>query len=88
MTDWIGTFLPEILGETSPELAIKLAYDYGRDVRQGGAAADELARLLGQRIDLPFKDSPLLRYVRIGFSAGFEGEALPRRRHIDESSGK
>lgn len=73
----------EIDGNTSPELAIKIAYDSARRMRNGGADPDTLPNLLKEFVEDPYRTSTLLTYIRAGFCAGFRCEGLPWRRQID-----
>ena len=82
--DWVGTLTVEILKGTSPELAIKIAYDFGRSLRLKGQDGDDLPELLEQWVLVPFGDSPLLRYIHAGFIAGHGLKPLPWKRQIDE----
>src|SRR5205085_6136785 len=82
--DWVGTLTVEILKGTSPELAIKIAYDFGRGLRMKGGEEEDLPRLLETWVAAPFKDSPLLPYIRAGFVAGHGFKSLPWRRQIEQ----
>ena len=68
---------------TSPELAIKIAYDFGRNLRARGAEPDVYDQLESECVDQPYSGNPLLKYIRAGFKAGFNYEGLPWRRQID-----
>ena len=68
---------------TSPEMAIKLAYDFARGLRGKGAAESDFAEHLQGLVETPYADSPLLLYVRAGFTAGYFYEMLPWRRQIE-----
>ena len=81
--DWVGTLTVEILKETSPELAIKIAYDFAKGLRVKGAQDEGLSALLVEWVKQPFAESPLLPYIRAGFTAGFNSGALPWRRQIE-----
>jgi hypothetical protein len=78
----IGTTLnDEILKETSPELAIKVAYDFGRKLaRQDVLDVDDA---LADHVDPSFRGTSLYIYVRAGFISGLSGTALPWRRDIE-----
>ena len=71
------------LAVTSPELAIKIAYDFGRNLRIEGAEVDELPELIAAHIDRPLADSVVRVYARAGFIAGFHFASLPWRREVD-----
>jgi len=71
------------LADSSPELAIKAAYDFGRALRIDGAELDELAALLTAHVDGPLADSAVRVYARAGFIAGFHFASLPWRREVD-----
>jgi len=81
--DWVGTLNVEILKQTSPELAIKIAYDFARGLRIKGAQEDALSSLLDTWVNTPFEHNELLRYIKAGFIAGFRFESLPWKRQID-----
>jgi hypothetical protein len=68
---------------TSAEAAIKIAYDFARGLRRSGARDHELEQELFAFVDTPHRNSPLLRYIRAGFAAGYRGTALPWVREID-----
>jgi hypothetical protein len=68
--------------DISPENAIKLAYDFARDLRYRGAADGQLAMHLTQWVE-PFASTPLYRYLRAGFIAGYNCDTLPWRREIE-----
>src|SRR4051812_5371750 len=71
----------EILKETSPELAIKVAYDYGRKVaRQDMLDIDDA---IAEHVDPAFRGTSLYIYIRAGFVAGLGSKALPWRRDIE-----
>lgn len=82
--EWVGTLNVEILKNTSPELAIKIAYDFGRSVRMKEADGDNLPTMLKQWVTVPFSDNPLHKYIKAGFLAGFNFEPLPWKRRIDD----
>lgn len=84
---WVGTLNLEILKTTSPELAIKIAYDFGRSLRASEGDDLSLSVLLDKWVTTPFQDNPLQRYIKAGFTAGFNFEALPWKRQIDEAAG-
>jgi hypothetical protein len=73
----------QITPGTSPEAAIKIAYDFARGLRRSGAHDHELQQELFAFVDTPHRNSPLLRYLRAGFAAGYRGTALPWVREID-----
>src|SRR5438552_2825893 len=79
-----GALATEILKETSPELGIKIAYDFGRKLRIEGAEESTFGRLVCDYIEEPFAGMTLLRYIRAGFKAGFFYQPLPWRRRIDD----
>ena len=82
--DWVGTLNVEILKNTSPELAIKIAYDFGRSLRMKEADASNLPALLNKWVTVPFEDNPLKKYIKAGFLAGFNFQPLPWKRQIEE----
>ena len=82
--DWVGTLNVEILKNTSPELAIKIAYDFGRSLRMKEADGDGLPALLNKWVTVPFGESPLHKYIKAGFLAGFNFDSLPWKRRIDD----
>ena len=73
----------QIAPNTSPEAAIKIAYDYARALRRSGAAEGDLAAEVAGLVETPHRDSPLLRYLRAGFIAGYRGVNLPWVKEID-----
>lgn len=73
----------DISPTTSPELAIKIAYDYARNLRAQGAEQTVFPQLVTECVDGPYADSPLLKYIRAGFKAGFASNSLPWRRQIE-----
>jgi hypothetical protein len=77
----------EILKETSPELGIKIAYDFGRNLRAQGALEGQFREILESTVEQPFAGMALLPYIRCGFAAGFYYGSLPWRRDIDEAGG-
>jgi hypothetical protein len=72
-----------IAPDTSPEAAIKLAYDYARTMRRTGAADSDLEADVLELVETPYRESPVLRYLRAGFIAGYRGTSLPWVREID-----
>ncbi len=66
----------------SPENAIKLAYDFARNLRFQGAVDEHLNAQLVQWVE-SYVDSPLYIYLRAGFRAGYVFEILPWRREIE-----
>ena len=68
---------------TSPEMAIKLAYDFARSLRGTGVAESDFAEHLHRLVETSYADSPLLLYVRAGFTAGYFYKMLPWRRQIE-----
>ena len=80
--DGVGVTNMEI-GSVSPELAIKIAYDFGRRLRSEGAQEADLSRELEKWVERPYRDTPLILYIRGGFVAGFNFAALPWRREIE-----
>jgi hypothetical protein len=73
----------KIACDTSPEAAIKIAYDYARALRRSGAAEADLEADVFEMVETPHRDDPLLRYLRAGFIAGFRGVNLPWVKEID-----
>lgn len=82
--DWVGTLNLEILKNTSPEAAIKFAYDFARGLRLKEADAGTLNELLQRWVTIPFQDNPLQRYIKGGFIAGYTLGPLPWKQQIDE----
>ena len=82
--DGVGTLKLEILKDTSPELAIKIAYDFARGLNIKGADDSELPHLLDAWVTKPYRENPLYPYLAAGFIAGFHGGPLPWKRQIDE----
>ena len=72
--------------DTSPELAIKIAYDFARKLRITGAAEARFTEHLEKWVNDPYRNSALLVYIRAGFTAGFKGDVLPWRRDIERKS--
>ncbi len=81
-----GTPVLEIHLGTSPELAIKVAYDFARKLRMEGASERDFDNLLTNWAG-PFDGTPLALYVRSGFTAGYHFLSLPWRRQIDDVPG-
>jgi hypothetical protein len=75
-----------ILKETSPELAIKVAYDFGRKLRVDGTDDTHVDDLTAKYVDPDFFGLPLHLYVRAGFIAGVRCLALPWRRDIEHQA--
>lgn len=73
----------DIQRDTSPELAIKIAYDFGRKLRTQANDGNEFSEVLASHVAGPFADHSLLPYVIAGFTAGYHFEALPWRRQIE-----
>lgn len=73
----------EIQKDGSPELAIKIAYDFGRSLRSNGADASRFPELLTEHVAQPYADQQLLPYIIAGFTAGFHFQSLPWRREIE-----
>jgi hypothetical protein len=73
----------QITNQTSPEDAIKIAYDFARSLRVQGASVVDLPLLLGKWVEEVYRHDPRLTYIRGGFVAGFHFAPLPWRRHID-----
>ena len=67
----------------SPEVAIKVAFDFGKVLREGGAEEGDYA---GQRliwVDQRYATHPLLPYLVAGFEAGYLNKPLPWVRQVD-----
>jgi hypothetical protein len=80
----LGDCFPLIIKDgTSPEMAIKLAYDFARGLRGTGVGEPDFAEKLKTLVETPYADSPLLLYLRAGFTAGYFHEMLPWRRQIE-----
>jgi hypothetical protein len=73
----------KIARDTSPEAAIKIAYDYARALRRSGAAEADLQAEVFELVETPHRENPLLRYLRAGFVAGYRGVNLPWVKEID-----
>ena len=73
----------QVARDTSPEAAIKIAYDYARSLRRSGAAESDLEAEVFELVETPHRDSALLRYLRAGFIAGYRGVNLPWVKEID-----
>ena len=73
----------KIARDTSPEAAIKIAYDYARSLRRSGVASEDLEADVIELVETPHRDDPLLRYLRAGFIAGYRGVNLPWVKEID-----
>lgn len=82
-----GELLLDIGSDTSPELAIKIAYDFGRNLRTKGAEEEDFSKLLVECVQQPHGEGPLLPYIMAGFTAGFHYQSLPWRRQIEAQSG-
>jgi hypothetical protein len=78
-----GGCIVQVNSTTSPEQAIKIAYDFARNLRINGVAAADLPHLLANNVEKPYSACRLLIYLRAGFVAGFDGQALPWRREIE-----
>ena len=72
----------DIRPDTSPEVAIKQAYDFAWSLRINGANEHDFQILMAQWTKR-FGTSPLVPYIRGGFSAGFHFEPLPWKRAIE-----
>lgn len=70
----------------SPELAIKMAYDFARRLRMTGWTESDFPECLGRLVEAHYCASPLLIYIRAGFSAGYFYDSLPWRRQIEATS--
>jgi hypothetical protein len=68
---------------TSPEVAIKTAFDFGRVLRDGGAEETDYAQQRLIWVDRRYTTHPMLPYIVAGFEAGFLGKPLPWVRQID-----
>jgi hypothetical protein len=80
----LGEPIPLIINENvSPELAIKLAYDFARSLRATSAPEADFAENVQKLVETPYAGSPLLLYIRAGFKAGYFYETLPWRRQIE-----
>ena len=75
----------DIKPDTSPELAIKIAYDFAKTLRSKGATDRQIADQLDIWVEKPFRTSVQLIYARAGFTAGYHWEMLPWRREIEAS---
>jgi hypothetical protein len=78
----------EIIKETSPELGIKIAYDFARNLRAEGAVPEQFRNILESMVEEPFAGTSILPYIRCGFAAGFYYSSLPWRRDIDDAGGE
>ena len=67
----------EITAQTAPEVAIKHAYDLGRAVRNHGALETQLAENAELWIESRYRTHPLVRYLRVGFKAGYLYARVP-----------
>ena len=68
---------------TSVEVAIKVAFDFGKVLRAGGAEEDDCARQRLIWVDQRYATHPLLPYIAAGFEAGYLNKPLPWVRQID-----
>ena len=73
----------QISTDTSPDAAIKIAYDFARALRRGSAREQDLSDDLHEWISSRFRGSRLLRYMHAGFTAGYLGQNLPWVKDID-----
>lgn len=76
----------EIKTGTSPELAIKIAYDFARSLRAKGATEEQFRDQLEIWVEKQHATSPIIRYIRAGFAAGYTWQQLPWKRQIDEAA--
>ena len=67
---------------TSPEEAIKAAYDFAKVLRDGGMGEDDFSEQCTVWVDHRYTTNALLPYIRAGFEAGFFGKALPWVRQV------
>ena len=72
----------------SPEAAIKLAYDFAKNLTASDVADAHLSEHLDMWVERPYRANPLLPYIRAGFSAGYQGKPLPWRRDIEADRGR
>lgn len=63
--------------DTTPDLAIEMAYEFAHSLRRTGWAAsdEEFAKSLW--VEREFGDSPLLAYLVCGFEAGYRNQPRP-----------
>src|SRR5690349_2274387 len=58
------------------DLAISIAYTFGRSLRDRGSGQADFDRLMSEWVDRRFAGTPLLPCIRAGFTAGFSGAPL------------
>jgi len=68
---------------TSAEVAIKIAFDFGKVLRESGAEEDDCAHQRLIWVDRRYAANPLLPYIAAGFEAGYLNKPLPWVRQID-----
>ena len=68
---------------TSAEVAIKIAFDFGKVLRAGGAEENDCARQRLIWVDQRYATHRLLPYLVAGFEAGYLEKPLPWVRQID-----
>ena len=61
----------------APDLAIRIAYAFGYNLRSKGCDDADFDRLTLAWVERRFADTTLLPHIRAGFAAGFHGRALP-----------
>ena len=60
----------------APDLAIRIAYAFGRNLRSRGSGAADFDRLASIWVERRFAGTAMLANIRAGFAAGFHGAAL------------
>jgi hypothetical protein len=71
---------------TSAEVAIKLAFDFGKVLRSGGAEEGDYDRQRLIWVDQRYATHPMMSYIVAGFEAGYLNKALPWVRQIDAAT--
>lgn len=67
---------------TTPEEALLISHAWGAALNAKGLPLLELATELGRWVNIPFGHSPVRRYLRIGFSAGYLGLPVPKAARV------
>lgn len=65
-----------------PSEAIQIAYGWGAALHAAGANQIALPDALADYVNIPYGNSPLKRYLRIGFSAGYLGLPAPETARV------
>ena len=65
-----------LMAPIAPDLAIRIAYAFGSNLRSQGSDVADFDRLASAWVERRFAGTALLPQVRAGFAAGFRGVAL------------